>query len=670
MKPIRYTESMHEHELISLVLFSGFFFFTTSILHNTTKRFTLLPYTSALLLVGLITQLLVHQFGFQTELALSPNVIYYILLPLLLFESAMHINLHQFKLQFKTIAFLATFGLLISMMLIGVSLSVILHLPLAVGLLFGTIISATDPIAVLALFKSLGAPKRLGLLAEGESMFNDATAVIAFRTMLVFAMGAAFEANHLAVSLGEFFYVSLGSAVVGGVLGYIIAQIIARINNDRLVETTLTIGLALSSFVIAEHYFHFSGVISTVVAAIVMGNLGRTKISGGVITFMGEFWEYIGFVAISLVFFFATFNLNMEIFNANLLGSAIVILIMLIGRAISVYLSFYITNRSGLFKDEPNVPLKWQHIINWGGMRGVIPLVLVYSLPADFAYKQDFLSFTVSAFLFTLFVNAVSIKTLLTFLGVHLPKTEDSIIRDEEQLLELVEAQEEIKDLPTFSFDQKIVRQTLRKIKAEEAEYKKHLLEKGGYKNLLKGLKLQALRLEGNSFQRLFYEGSINETVYFDLESELDLQLDALEYPEVADGRAYDHGGFIHSNSGFRYRLKKLEALIRRHPLLSKFFGYRETDLIENRMSLLKARILSSQDVIEHMRLLKHPLAGEAKAIKAINKVIDMQETLILRNQNQLDQIEADYPKITSQFQSRFLTNLVKAHTSEGQYTH
>lgn len=662
---------MSEHELISLVIFAGFFLFTTSMVHNTTKRFSLLPYTSALLLVGLISQLLAHQFGFNTHLSLSPNVIYFILLPLLLFESAMHINLHQFQLQFKTIAFLATFGLMLSMVLIGLGISWLLQLPLAVGLLFGTIISATDPIAVLALFKSLGAPKRLGLLAEGESMFNDATAVITFRTILTFALtGAAVQINTIFLSTLDFVVVMIGSIIVGGILAYLVAQVIARINNDRLVETTLTVGLALSSFVVAEHYFHFSGVISCVVAGIVLGNLGRTKISGGVITFMEEFWEYISFIAISLVFFFSTFNLDLTIFNQSLGGSLIVILVMLIGRSISVYLSFLVSNHTRLFSNEPNVPIKWQHIINWGGMRGVIPLVLVYSLPNDFAYKQDFLSFTISAFLFTLFINAVSIRSLLTKLGIHIPKAEESIIRDEEQLIELAQAKQEIRHLSTRVFDAKLVRAAVKDINAQEAAYKKDLLEKGGYKRLVDSLRLQALRLEGNTVRRLFQEGSINENVYFDLEAELDLQMDALEYPEFKKGRAYKKGGYVDSQQSFRYQLKKIHAFIRNHPVLSRLIGHREQDLITDRMSILKARILSSQDVIEHLRLLRRPLAGESKAIKAISQVIKEQEQFIKSNHQQLEALEDKYPVIAHNYQSKFIYGLIKTHTSAGAFDH
>ncbi len=268
-------------------------------------------------------------------------------MPALLFEAAIHINLHQFRLQFKTISFLASFGLLISIFVIGIGVSVLVNIPLSVALLFGALISATDPIAVLSLFKTLGAPKRLALIADGESMFNDATGVIAFRVISIFVLtNIAFSTQQVLSGIFDFVYVFFGSLILGAILGYGVSQLLSYIRNERILVNTITIALAIGSFAIAEHYFHLSGVITTVIAGIIVGNLGRKKLPIQVLNFIEEFWEVVGFVAVSLVFFFASYNLDFKVFFGNLHNIGYVILVVLIGRSISVYLSSFITNKS------------------------------------------------------------------------------------------------------------------------------------------------------------------------------------------------------------------------------------------------------------------------------------------------------------------------------------
>lgn len=314
---------MHHEILITSILFFGVFLAVTAILQPL-SRLLQFPYTVALLIVGFGMQMALELLGMHPPLELSEDVIYYILLPLLLYESAFHINVHQFQLQFRTITFMATFGLLLAAGTVAFLLAQLLGMAWWDALLFGALISATDPIAVLAIFKELGAPKRLGLLAEGESMFNDATAVILFRVVAGFAVAEnAFRTFDVVYSLAEFSYVFIGSLVFGVISALITARFIAAIENDRLVKTTLTIALALIVFVFSEHAFGLSGVIATVAAGITMGNVGRPKISGSVVQFMQELWEYIGFIGVSLVFFFAAFKLDLtSMFTEPQIGRA------------------------------------------------------------------------------------------------------------------------------------------------------------------------------------------------------------------------------------------------------------------------------------------------------------------------------------------------------------
>ena len=393
---------MDSHAIINLALFSGIFLAVTAGLHSLSRKYAL-PYTVILFLVGFAVS--TFHLGELVGLhgSLPTDFIFFLLLPLLLFESALHINFHQFKLQFKTITFISTFGLLISIFVIGLCLPLLIGMPIEVALLFGAVISATDPVAVLALFKTLPVPHRLSLLVDGESMFNDGTGVIAFKLVSSLVIGSiAFNANNMFSSLAQFSYVFVGAIVLGLAVGYLATVVLAQARHDRVVVTTLTVATALGIFVVAEHYLHVSGVISTVMAGTVIGNLGMTKFSSQISHFIEEFWDYVAFVANSVVFFFIGLIYNPHLLIAEPLTIIATILVVLVARSISVYVSFALTNHLPLFKGEPNVPMRWQHLINWGGLRGTIPIVLVFTIPDSYIYKDEIVTLTLASSLLRL----------------------------------------------------------------------------------------------------------------------------------------------------------------------------------------------------------------------------------------------------------------------------
>lgn len=651
---------MTEHSsLISNELFLGFFLLLVALLHGISKK-TKFPFTVVLLLVGFIAQFAARYTNLSIDLSLSTDIIYFILLPLLLFESAMHVNFHQFKLQFKTITALTTSGLLLSVGIVGAGLHFILGIPWLESLLFGALISSTDPIAVLAIFKNLGAPRRLALLAEGESMFNDATGVIAFRFFAgILFTASAVQGMTIAYAIFDFLYVFIGSLIVGGFMGWIISEFIARVDNDKLIETTLTIALALLSFVVAEHFFQLSGVIATVAAAITLGNVGRTRISGDVLHFMEELWEYVGFVSISLIFFFAAYSLDWEPILNNPIAVAISILLVLIGRALSVYGSFFFSNRLPFFKDEPNVPLSWQHIMNWGGLRGVIPLVLVATLPEDFIYREMFLAFTLANFVFTLLINATTIGFLLRKLGLHLPRKEEAIIEAEMNIFTIEKAKEALRQVSHEDFDKDVVLSVHRRLMSQELQHKKYLNSLATPKELEQSLRLQAIEIERETLKRLFQQGHINENVYFQFESELDLQQDAIEYPEVSAGRGFGPGGHLDTSTSFRQRLLQLRLLTKSLPFLRGLLWPSKEQLITDRLQVLQTRILASTEAIVYFQKVLALMQGNARSCKAVQDVISDHEQLRLKNSFQLQGLAQEYPKTYAKFQQDMISTYV-----------
>ena len=363
-----------------------------------------IPYTVALVIVGL---LITFQTTFKFEL--TPELILALFVPPLVFEAAFHLNLIELRRNLPVILLMAVPGVILTTLIIGGLLTFGIKLSLPIALVFGSLIAATDPVAVVALFRSLGVPKRLSVLIEGESLFNDGTAIVLFNLMLVIALTGKY---NLVDSLVRFFTVSIGGIVVGLVLGWLIAQLISRVDN-YLIETTLTTVLAFGSYLVAER-LGFSGVLAVVVAGLVNGNISPQGMSPTSRIVIFNFWEYVAFLTNSFVFLLIGLQVNINALLASWQPILWAILAVFIARIIVVYG----LNWLGKHVSEP-VPLTWQHILNWGDLRGAISLALVLSLPVSLGADRDMLRvMTFGVVLFTLLVQSTTMVPLIRWLKI------------------------------------------------------------------------------------------------------------------------------------------------------------------------------------------------------------------------------------------------------------
>ncbi|HXV63941.1 MAG TPA: cation:proton antiporter, partial [Vicinamibacteria bacterium] len=225
------------------------------------------PYTTALVLVGIGVSFL----PITMSVHLSKELVLLIVLPPLLFQGALHMELDDLRKDVLPIAVLALPGLVLATLLVGGMLHVTLEMPWLKGLLFGAMVAATDPISVLAIFREVGAPKRLKTLMEGESLFNDGTSVVLFGALFAVLYEGA-EPSALGIGL-SFAKVCAGGAGIGFIFGYACYRLMKRLD-DHLLEVTLTVVLVFGSFVVAE-VLHLSGVIAVVVAGLIIGNYGK-----------------------------------------------------------------------------------------------------------------------------------------------------------------------------------------------------------------------------------------------------------------------------------------------------------------------------------------------------------------------------------------------------------
>ncbi len=362
------------------------------------------PYTVALVVVGLLIT-----FQSPIEIELTPELIMALFIPPLVFEAAFHLNLTELRRNLPAILLLAVPGVILTTFIVGGMLVLGINLSLPLALVFGALIAATDPVSVVALFRTLGVPKRLSVLIEGESLFNDGTAIVLFNLMLAIVLTGKFS---LADSVVDFFVISIGGILVGLLLGWLIAQLISRVDN-YLIETTFTTILAFGSYLIAER-LGVSGVLAVVAAGLVNGNISPQGMSPTSRIVIFNFWEYVAFLANSLVFLLLGLQINISSLLSSWQPILWAILAILVARFIIVYGLSWLGNRFS----EP-IPFRWQHILNWGGLRGAISLALVLSLPAEIGPERDLLRvMAYGVVLFTLLVQSTTMSPLIRRLKI------------------------------------------------------------------------------------------------------------------------------------------------------------------------------------------------------------------------------------------------------------
>lgn len=485
-----------------------------------------IPYTVALVIVGLLLT-----FQRKSELSLTPELILSLFIPPLVFEASFHLDFKSLRENWLPIVGLAIPGVLLTTFIVGAIVSWGVGISLTSGLVFGALIAATDPVAVVALFKALGAPKRLNTLVESESLFNDGTAIVVFKLILAVALSAAAVGNSgearepfdfLAATV-DFFRVSAGGLLIGLSLGWIIAQIIARVD-DYLIETMLTTVLAFGAYLVAER-FHVSGVLSVVAAGIITGNIGLRKMSPTTRIVLFNFWEFLAFVANSLVFLLIGLDVNLRELGANLFPIGIALVAVLLSRALVVYGLTWLTNLRGVNR----VPLAYRHVIFWGGLRGAISLALALSLPLALAERELLRVMTFGVVLFTLLAQGTTMQFLLRRLGIGQPEKLE--LEYERRHGRLIAAQAALRRVEEMHADNLFsltiwqqIEPDLRKQVEDAIAAQNELLEKHPELQFEEraDARLESLNAQRASLATMFGSGLISETVYGELIEEVD----------------------------------------------------------------------------------------------------------------------------------------------------
>ena len=364
-----------------------------------------LPYTVGLTLAGIGIALL----SLDVDIPFTKEVIFSAFLPPLIFEAAFAMHWRELKRNIGIVTSLATIGVVLSIALTTAGLFYVARWPLLSALILGVLISATDPVSVIATFKEAGVTGRLRLLVEAESLFNDGTVAVIFG-VAVAALGATTNLTASGVAI-NFLTTVFGGIACGALVGYGAITIAGR-TDDHLVEITFTSVAAYGSFLLAEH-FHLSGVLATLTAGVIVGNIG----SLGAITDRGHeavesFWEYVGFVANSLIFLLIGIRLAKIDVGAVWLPAIVTVVFVTLGRAVAVYGISAFWMRS-----KQRVSRAHQHILFWGGLRGALALALALGLPEHLPLRAEIIAVSFAAVAFSVIVQGLTVTPLLRYLG-------------------------------------------------------------------------------------------------------------------------------------------------------------------------------------------------------------------------------------------------------------
>ncbi|MDF1672434.1 MAG: cation:proton antiporter [Vicingaceae bacterium] len=424
---------------------SPLFFIIIAVIIGALTRFTfqksIIPFTVILLLIGIglgvlgrLNYLDIYEIGSSTidftfldksihwAANIDPHLLLYVFLPILIFEAAFAMDVHVFKKTFTNATILAVPGIIVAIVLSALMMVGLNYLGigvpkwnLTISLLFGAVISATDPVAVVSILKELGASKKLGTLIEGESLLNDGTAIVIFMVIFLGLTGAGVDNSPIL----EFVRVSFGGIAIGLIVGFIIIKWIKKVFNDALVEISAIVAAAYLTFFMSEHFFAVSGVLALVAFGLVMASAGRTKISPEVQHFLHEFWELAAFIANTLIFLIVGVVIaERTVFTGN---DVLILFIIYIGifivRAIVMMLFYPAMKRIGYGLDRKDAIVAW-----YGALRGAIGLALALIVAGsdaiDKEIRDQFLFFTAGIVTLTLLVNATTIKALVNSLGL------------------------------------------------------------------------------------------------------------------------------------------------------------------------------------------------------------------------------------------------------------
>ncbi len=622
------------------------------------------PFAVGLLLTGVALTLIIAGFDLQfSRMEFSPELVFYVFLPTLIFESAYHLNFRHFRRVLPEALVLASFGIAISISVTAALMHYLLDLPWGASWLFGAFISATDPVAVLAIFKELKAPHSLSTIVDGESLINDGTSLVVFQ--LIFksvVLGSAFTFGAKSIfmqSMGALETIGFGVAV-GIILGWIFSLAIPRMKS-RGAQLTLSLILAHVTFLIAEGLLGVSGILATMSAGIVMGNFGRRKLDEQAQQSFSEIWKFLEFVSNSLIFLLLGLKLGSSDFLIHWKYILVAIIVTIfIARPASVFPSFALSN--AFRKKRDRVPFSHQLITSWGGIRGALAAAAVLLIPSSFPFVGEFQAMTAGVILTTFLLNATTIPILLEKFGLIKLNNSERIQRVEAQVLINERLTEHLTEMRERKY---ISREIFEKLtqhystQQERAEHELDVLQSSMIENareIKKTLTHFALGIEMRTYRRLFERGELCERRLSVLQGSILRQFDRLD-KDILPSEYIS----LHSYAPSIPHEKSCPVDM---ALVKKFWCKYRIHRISERWQHYRARRIASWRVVLDFEELQttHPLFQKSEIVEQIIKRYAHWNE---NSEKKMKHLEAQYPEFIGPLRLRVAQASCLKHETE-----
>lgn len=620
-----------------------------------------IPFTVALLVIGIGTGLLQRfdllqsytVLGMDIDISffdkavnwaahIDPHMLLFVFLPILIFEAAFVMDVHIFKKVALNASILAIPGIIVAMLLTAGMIFFIYQSGWTLNewnwelaMLFGAVVSATDPVAVVSILKELGASKKLGTLIEGESLLNDGTAIVIFMVILGGITGVAPDVSPVFV----FLKVAFGGILVGAIVGWIIIKWIKKVFNDMLVEISAIIGAAYLTFIIAEHFLGVSGVLALVTFGIIMASTGRTKISPEVQHFLHKFWELAAFLANVLIFLIV--GVVIAVRTICTVDDFLLLGLIYIGvfavRAITITMFFPVMKNAGYGLKKKDSVVLW-----WGALRGAIGLALTLivagteSIPQDI--RNQFLFLTAGIVTLTLLVNATTMKYLVKKLGllkvspakqVMINNANEYLYQSSENALERLKKERFLK-----RSNWKEVKKYLPDSEIENVNYKTSL-------DFIQEARRRLLEKEKSSYWRQFKDGLLEPDAYRILVLEINNIIDSEGKNSLCD----------------REDLEKILSVpkyftSRKLPIFSKLFEKVFFDKMAISYDSARGFVDAQEDCLKLLQSMMRAAVNEHELdqLKIIQKEIEENQIIGL---TYLRNIGKEFPEIYSSISTR-----------------
>lgn len=488
-----------------------------------------------------LTVVLVVVALFASGLGLTPSiaeiggetfeqVVFFAFLPLLVFSAALGSDVRAVMRNLPSIVALAVPAFLASAVLVGSALHLVLGTGLLVALLFGALISATDPVAVVAVFREVGVPRRLLVLVEGESLLNDGAAIVVYTILLEAALGGNVTVGG---GLLDFVLVGVGGATVGVVLGLVASLVLPWL--DRLPAAALSLAVAYGTFALADEVLGLSGVVATAAAGLTLAGVAPTRASAPVRLIWEQMWDALDYVANALLFLLIGLVIEPATLWDNLGAILLTGVVVLVARALGVVPVVWLLER---FAHIPRVGWRNEAVLVWGGLRGGVALALALALPEDLADRELLVALTAGVVLATLLVNATTVRRLVHRLGLDTPSRAEQFLAVSARRSGFEAARERIAELGLSEGEElaerldaaeREARDELHRLELSEAEEQRVVTGSG-------------LHVERETYQRLRDSGLLPNAVTGSLLHEVDDEIDAMTI--AGDGHEPGSGRF------------------------------------------------------------------------------------------------------------------------------